>query len=139
MRNWDFFLPLARGAVGLNKPNAFSIEVFSFIVLWTLRLYIVLFIEAANPFGFASDEAAVQKYRYRSKLDPSFSDLDLPFAKKLYYSMSTISYTPWFSYQINMTLIGYSRIHKDRSLAEATRHRAAMTACPSLISTSGSP
>ena len=49
-------------------------------------------------------------------------------AIKLYYSMSTISYTPWFAYQINMTLIAHSRIPKnsDRPLAEATR--AAMTA-----------
>ena len=57
--------------------------------------------------------------------------LDLPFAIKLYYSMSTISYTPWFAYQINMTLIAHSRIPKnsDRPLTEATR--AAMTACSS--------
>ena len=47
--------------------------------------------------------------------------LDLPFAINLYYSMSTISCTPWFSYQINMTLIECSRIVKDRSLVEATR------------------
>ena len=49
-------------------------------------------------------------------------------AIKLYYSMSTISYTPWFSYQINMTLIAHSRIPKnsDRPLAEVTR--GAMTA-----------
>ena len=31
--------------------------------------------------------------------------------------MSTISYTPWFSYQINMTLIEGSRIRKDRPFA----------------------
>ena len=43
--------------------------------------------------------------------------LDLPFAIKLYYSMSTISYTPWFSYQINMTLIECSRIRKTRPFA----------------------
>ena len=66
------------------------------------------------------------------------SNVDLPFAMfshqyeskaiKLYYSMSTISYTPWFSYQINMTLIAHSRIlkHRNLSLAEATR--GAMTA-----------
>ena len=47
-----------------HKPNAFSISVFSFIVLLTLRLYIVLFIEAVNPFGFASDEAAVPMLTY---------------------------------------------------------------------------
>ena len=51
--------------------------------------------------------------------------LDLPFAIKLYYSMSTISYTPWFSYQINMTLIECPRTRKDRdhSLGEATQGR----------------
>ena len=42
--------------------------------------------------------------------------LDLPFAIKLYYSMSTISYTPWFSYQINTE-------RQDRSLGEATQGR----------------
>ena len=47
--------------------------------------------------------------------------LDLPFAIKFYYSMSTISYTPWFPYQFKMTLIECSRILKDRSLVEATR------------------
>ena len=57
----------------------------------------------------------------------TFSYLDLPFAMfshqyeskaiKLYYSMSTISYIPWFSYQINMTLIECSRIRKDRPFA----------------------
>ena len=56
----------------LNNITLFRLKfsVFSFIVLWTLRLYIVLFIEAANPFGFASDEAAV----------PMLTYLDLPFA-----------------------------------------------------------
>ena len=52
---------------------------------------------------------------------------------KFYYSTSTISYTPWFPYQFKMTLIECSRIQKDRSLAEATRHRAAMTARSSQI------
>ena len=47
--------------------------------------------------------------------------LDLPFAIKLYYSMSTISYTPWFSYQINMTLIECSRIRKDKTVRLAKR------------------
>ena len=42
-------------------------------------------------------------------------------AIKLYYSMSTISYTPWFPYQFKMTLIECFRILKDRSLVEATR------------------
>ena len=54
--------------------------------------------------------------------------LDLPFAIKLYYSMSTISYTPWFSYQINMTLIECSRIRKDKTVRLAKRLGAAMTA-----------
>ena len=86
---------------------------------------------AAKPAGFAAGEAAVSK-------SGNDSNVDLPFAMfshqyeskaiKLYYSMSTISYTPWFSYQINMTLIAHSRIPKnsDRPLAEATR--ATMTA-----------
>ena len=84
---------------------------------------------AAKPAGFAAVEAAVSK-------SGNGSNVDLPFAMfshqyeskaiKLYYSMSTISYTPWFSSQINM--IAHSRIPKnsDRPLAEATR--AAMTA-----------
>ena len=44
---------------------------------------------------------------------------------KLYYSMSTISYTPRFPYHFKMTMIECSRIPKDRdrSLAEATRGR----------------
>ena len=68
-----------------------------------------------------------QVFRYRSKLDPSFSDLDLPFATKLYYSTFTISYTPRFPYQFKMTLISHSRKPKNSDrLAEATR--AAMTA-----------
>ena len=87
---------------------------------------------AAKPAGFAAGEAAVSK-------SGNGSNVDLPFAMfshqyeskaiKLYCSMSTISYTPWFAYQINMTLISHSRIPKssDRPLAEATR--AAMTAC----------
>ena len=88
---------------------------------------------AAKPAGFAAGEAAVSK-------SGNCSNVDLPFAMfshqyeskaiKLYCSMSTISYTPWFAYQINMTLISHSRIPKssDRPLAEATR--AAMTARP---------
>ena len=86
---------------------------------------------AAKPAGFAAGEAAVSK-------SGNCSNVDLPFAMfshqyeskaiKLYCSMSTISYTPWFSYQINMTLIAHSRIPKnsDRPLAEVTR--GAMTA-----------
>ena len=35
--------------------------------------------------------------------------------------MSTISYTPWFSYQINMTLIEFSRIRKDKTVRLAKR------------------
>ena len=50
-------------------------------------------------------------------------------AIKLYYFMSTISYTPWFSYQINMTLIEFSRIRKDKTVRLAKRLGAAMTAC----------
>ena len=79
-----------------------------------------------------------QVLRYRSKLDPSFSDLDLPFAIKLYYSMSTISYTPWFPYQFKMTLIACSRILKDRSLVEATRVGPPWQHAR-FVSTSGSP
>ena len=73
---------------------------------------------AAKPAGLA-----VSKLGNDSNLT-QVSVIYLPFAMfshqyeskaiKLYYSMSTISYTPWFSYQINMTL-------KDRSLVEATR------------------
>ena len=75
------------------------------------------------------------------------SNVDLPFAMfshqyeskaiKLYYSMSTISYTPRFSYLFKMTLIEYSRKlkHSDRPLAEATRSRHDST----LVSTPGSP
>ena len=86
---------------------------------------------AAKPAGFAAGEAAVSK-------SGNGSNVDLPFAMfshqykskaiKLYYSMSTISYTPRFLYLFKMTLIECSRIVKDRdrSLGKATR--AAMTA-----------
>ena len=46
-------------------------------------------------------------------------------AIRLYHSMSTISYTPWFSYQINMTLIECSRIGKDKTVRLAKRLGAA--------------
>ena len=86
---------------------------------------------AAKPAGFAAGEAAVSK-------SGNCSNVDLPFAMfshqyeskaiKLYCSMSTISYTPWFSYQINMTLIEcrQNTERQDRSLGEVTR--ANMTA-----------
>ena len=86
---------------------------------------------AAKPAGFAAGEAAVSKLGNGSNVDLPFAMFSHQYeskAIKLYCSMSTISYTPWFPYQINMTLIAHSRIpkHSDRPLAEATR--AAMTA-----------
>ena len=54
--------------------------------------------------------------------------LDLPFAKKLYYSMFTIAYTPRIPYQFNVTLIECSRIRKDKTVRLAKRLGAAMTA-----------
>ena len=85
---------------------------------------------AAKPAGFAAGEAAVSKFGNGSNVDLPFAMFSHQYeskAIKLYYSMSTISYTPWFSYQINMTLIEGSRIRKDRPfVTEATR--AAMTA-----------
>ena len=86
---------------------------------------------AAKPAGFVAGEAAVSKLGNGSNVDLPFAMFSHQYeskAIKLYYSMSTISYTPWFAYQINMTLIVHSRIPKnsDRPLAEATR--AAMTA-----------
>ena len=56
---------------------------------------------------------------YQFKLDPSFRDLDLPFAIKIYHSMSTIANTPRFPYQFKMTLIQYSR--SQRSLPNLNR------------------
>ena len=85
---------------------------------------------AAKPAGFAAGEAAVSKLGNDSNVDLPFAMFSHQYeskAIKLYYSMSTISYTPWFSYQINMTLIECSRIRKDRSLVHS--RRAAMTAC----------
>ena len=86
---------------------------------------------AAKPAGFAAGEAAVSKFGNGSNVDLPFAMFSHQYeskAIKLYYSMSTISYTPWFPYQINMTLIAHSRIPKnsDRLLAEVTR--GAMTA-----------
>ena len=94
---------------------------------------------AAKPAGFAAGEAAVSKLGNGSNVDLPFAMFSHQYeskAIKLYYSMSTISYTPWFSYQINMTLIAHSRIPKnsDRPLAEATQGRHDST----LVSTSGS-
>ena len=90
-----------------------------------LNVYIVLF--GTIPAGLAADEAAVSNFQsqhYRFKLDPSLSDLDLPFAIKLYYCTFTISYTPSFPYQFKMTLIAFSRIPKNSDrLTEATRGR----------------
>ena len=90
---------------------------------------------AAKPAGFAAGEAAVSKFGNGSNVDLPFAMFSHQYeskAIKLYYSMSTISYTPWFPYQINMTLIAHSRIpkHSDRPLTEATR--AAMTARSSI-------
>ena len=64
---------------------------------------VLTFYLASNPFGFAAGEAAVSSSPISIQLDQSFSDLDLPFAIKLYYFMSTISYTPRIPYQFNMT------------------------------------
>ena len=87
---------------------------------------------AAKPAGFAAGEAAVSKFGNGSNVDLPFAMFSHQYeskAIKLYYSMSTISYTPWFSYQINVTLIEcrQNTERQDRSLGEATR--AAMTAC----------
>ena len=85
---------------------------------------------AAKPAGFAAGEAAVSKLGNGSNVDLPFAMFSHQYeskAIKLYYSMSTISYTPWFPYQFKMTLISHSRIPKNSDrLAEATR--AAMTA-----------
>ena len=95
---------------------------------------------AAKPAGFAAGEAAVSKLGNGSNVDLPFAMFSHQYeskAIKLYYSMSTISYTPWFSYQINMTLIEcrQNTERQDRSLGEATRSRHDST----LGSTSGSP
>ena len=63
---------------------------------------------AAKPAGFAAGEAAVSKLGNGSNVDLPFAMFSHQYeskAIKLYYSMCTISYTPWFSYQINVTLI----------------------------------
>ena len=84
---------------------------------------------AAKPAGFAAGEAVVSKLENGSNVDLPFAMFSHQYeskAIKLYYSMSTISYTPRFSYQINMTLIAHSRIPKnsDRPLGEATPGRS---------------
>ena len=75
---------------------------------------------AAKPAGFAAGEAAVSKFGNGSNVDLPFAMFSHQYeskAIKLYYSMSTISYTPWFPYQFNMTLIECPRIRKDRPFA----------------------
>ena len=94
---------------------------------------------AAKPAGFAAGEAAVSKLGNDSNVDLPFAMFSHQYeskAIKLYYSMSTISYTPWFSYQINMTLIECRQNTERhvRSLGEVTRSRHDST----LVSTSGS-
>ena len=83
---------------------------------------------AAKPAGLGARETAVSKLGNDSNLDLPFAMFSHQYeskAIKLYYSMSMISYTPRFPYQLKMTLIECSRIPKDRdrSLAEATRGR----------------
>ena len=83
---------------------------------------------AAKPADFAAGEAAVSKLGNGSNVDLPFAMFSHQYeskAIKLYYSMSTISYTPWFPYQINMTLIAcrQNTERQDRSLGEATRSR----------------
>ena len=70
---------------------------------------------AAKPAGFAAGEAAVSKLGNGS--NAMFSHQYESKAIKLYYSMSTISYTPRFSYLFNITLIECSRILKHRPFA----------------------
>ena len=63
---------------------------------------------AAKPAGFAAGEAAVSKLGNGSNVDLPFAMFSHQYeskAIKLYCSMSTISYTPWFPYQFKMTLI----------------------------------
>ena len=75
---------------------------------------------AAKPAGFAAGEAAVSKFGNGSNVDLPFAMFSHQYeskAIKLYYSMSTISYTPWFPYQFKMTLIECFRILKDRPFA----------------------
>ena len=91
---------------------------------------------AAKPAGFAAGEAAVSKFGNGSNVGLPFAMFSHQYeskAIKLYYSMSTISYTPRFSYLFKMTLIEcrQNTERQDRSLGEATR--AAMTACSSQI------
>ena len=86
---------------------------------------------AAKPAGFAAGEAAVSKLGNDSNLDLPFAMFSHQYeskAIKLYYCTFTISYTPWFPYQINMTLIECSRIRTDRPFAWRSDSWAAMTA-----------
>ena len=62
---------------------------------------------AAKPAGLAAHEAAVSKLGNDSNLDLPFAMFSHQYeskAIKLYYSMSTISYTLRIPYQFNMTL-----------------------------------
>ena len=75
---------------------------------------------AAKPAGFAAGEAAVSKLGNGSNVDLPFAMFSHQYeskAIKIYYSMSTIFYTPRFSYLFNMTLIECSRILKHRPFA----------------------
>ena len=86
---------------------------------------------AAKPAGLAAREAAVSKLGNDSNLDLPFAMFSHQYeskAIKLYYFMSTISYTPRIPYQFNMTLIECSRIQKDRVRSLAKRLGPAMTA-----------
>ena len=72
---------------------------------------------AAKLAGLATREAAVSKLGNNSNLDLPFAMFSHQYeskAIKLYYPMSTISYTPRFPYQFKRTLIECSRIPKDR-------------------------
>ena len=91
---------------------------------------------AAKPAGFAAGGAAVSKLGNGTNVDLPFAMFSHQYeskAIKLYYSMSTISYTPRFSYLFKMTLIECSRIVKDRDRSLGKVTRAAMTACSSQI------
>ena len=75
---------------------------------------------AAKPAGFAAGEAAVSKLGNGSNVDLPFAMFSHQYeskAIKLYYTMSTISYTPRFSYLFNRTLIECLRILKHRPFA----------------------
>ena len=88
---------------------------------------------AAKPAGFAAGEPAVSKLGNGSNVDLPFAMFSHQYeskAIKLYYSMSTISYTPRFSYLFNRTLIECLRILKHRPFAwRSDSGPTAMTAC----------